>query len=204
MHPAVSSEGEDEYFSDASEGRPRVSRPATPASPIPKTRIEKIDDRPSHGEVPGTPAYEQRVQDAVPDEVEIVPEGRLSKRASQILEPTLSPGGTIIPRTVVEKIDPASASHGDVPGTTAYEQRQADAAPDLVFNAAEPERRRSYTEETGRQRSPSDVPIPQTIVTRVDSIPAGGEIADAGAFARGNKDAREAGRGGLSGKTISR
>lgn len=35
--------------------------------PIPITRVEKIDSEPSHGEVPGTEAYEMRKRDAEPD-----------------------------------------------------------------------------------------------------------------------------------------
>ena len=172
----VSSEGEEEYFSDASEGRKR-SRPVTPVSPIPKTRIEKIDDDPSYGEVPGTPAYVKRITDAVPDEVEIISPGRLSKRSSQIIEPPRSPGGTLIPRTVVEKVDPDSASYGEVPGTSAYIQRQMDAAPDVILKTPEPGKRRVFTDEDegNRDRSVSNVSIPETVITRVDTIPTHGE-----------------------------
>jgi hypothetical protein len=177
--PLVSSEGEDEHFSDASEGQKRPSRPATPASPIPRTRIEKIDDEPHYGEVPGTPAYEKRMADSVPDEVEIVPPGRLSKRSShQFLEPPTTPGGTLIPRTVVEKVDPGSPSYGDVPKTSGYLQRQMDAVPDVILKTPAPGRRSSFTneEDEDRPRSQSDIPVPETIITRVDSIPAHGEV----------------------------
>ncbi|KIW28541.1 uncharacterized protein PV07_08196 [Cladophialophora immunda] len=176
----LSSEGEDEHFSDASEGQKRPSRPVTPASPIPKTRIEKVDDEPRYGEVPGTPAYEKRVLDAVPDEVEIVQEGRLSKRSSQLLEPPTTPGGTLIPRTVVEKLDPESPSYGEIPKTSAYLQRQMDAVPDVILKTPEPGRRQSFTDDEGgdgeRSSASPDIPVPETIVTRVDSIPAHGEI----------------------------
>ena len=75
-----------------------------------------------------------RIQDAVPDELEIVPDGKGSRRGSAQLEPdrTATPGGTPIPRTVVEKIDPESPSHGDVPGTPAHAIRKADAVPDII------------------------------------------------------------------------
>jgi hypothetical protein len=43
-------ESSDEHFSDASEGQPKRSN-AT--SPIPITRVERVDDEPAHGEVPG-------------------------------------------------------------------------------------------------------------------------------------------------------
>ncbi|KAJ9604100.1 hypothetical protein H2200_011623 [Cladophialophora chaetospira] len=176
----LSSEGEEEHFSDASEGKKKISRPVTPVSPIPKTRIEKVDDEPSYGEVPGTPAYEKRVADAVPDEVEVLPEGlgRLSKRSSQYLEPPTTPGGTLIPRTVVEKVDPESPSYGEVPKTTGYTQRRMDAVPDVILKNPEPGRKWNFSgeENESRSRSNSDIPVPETIITRVDSIPAHGEV----------------------------
>jgi len=172
----LSSEGEEEHFSDASEGQKKISRPATPASPIPRTRIEKVDDEPRHGEVPGTPAYDMRMRDAVPDEVEVVPEGRLSKRTSMMLDPPTTPGGSFIPRTVVERVDPTSPSHGEVPKTSAYLQRQMDAVPDVILNAPQPGRKLNYDPDEGSEGPHPEIPIPETIITRVDSIPAHGEV----------------------------
>lgn len=107
------------------------------SSPIPITRVERVDDTPAHGEVPGTEAYNKRTQDAVPDEVEIVPEGMRSRSASRVSvsDRPITPGGTPIPKTVVEKIDPDEPSYGDVPGTEAHQQRLADAEPDVVIKA---------------------------------------------------------------------
>lgn len=45
------------------------------------------------------------------------------------------PGGKPIPTTVVERVDPDVPAHGEVPGTHAYELRQADTAPDKVVDA---------------------------------------------------------------------
>lgn len=109
---------------------------------MPVTRVEKVDDEPSYGEVPGTPAYKMRMQDAVPDEVEIVPEGTRSRSTSRLSasdrpSTPLSPGGTPIPRTVVERIDD-KPSHGEIPGTEAYEHHRADAVPDVVLKVPEP------------------------------------------------------------------
>ncbi|OAG05902.1 uncharacterized protein CC84DRAFT_1119428 [Paraphaeosphaeria sporulosa] len=136
--PAESSS--DEHFSDASEGRVEKPDRSTATSPIPVTRVERVDDEPSYGEVPGTEAYNKRTQDAVPDEVEIVPEGQRSRSASRvsISDRPYTPGGTQIPKTVVEKIDPDTPSHGDVPGTLAHDLRAADAVPDIVLKAPEP------------------------------------------------------------------
>ncbi|KAF2450873.1 hypothetical protein P171DRAFT_503658 [Karstenula rhodostoma CBS 690.94] len=132
--------GNDEHFSDASEGRLEKPDRSTATSPIPVTRVERVDDEPSYGEVPGTDAYNKRTQDAVPDEVEIVPEGQRSRSASRvsISDRPYTPGGTQIPKTVVEKIDPDAPSHGDVPGTLAHGLRAADAVPDIVLKAPEP------------------------------------------------------------------
>ncbi len=192
------SSADEEYFSDASEGRRRTSRPETPlrsTSPIPKTRVERVDDKPSHGETPGSPAYDQRRQDAVPDELEIVPEGRLSKRSSRsLLEPFTSPGGTVVPRTIVEKIDPSSPSHGDVPGTPAYEQRLADATPDVVLKALKagekPPKSSLFQDDSADEKKGSiSTPIPETVVTRVDSDPAHGEVEGTTAFDMRREDA---------------
>jgi hypothetical protein len=177
---------EDEYFSDASEGRRRASRPQTPASPIPRTRIERVDDTPAYGEVPGTAAYARRAQDAVPDEVEV--SGRLSKRSSQYLEPPTTPGGTLIPRTVVEKVDPSSPSYGEAPGSKGYSHRKADSVPDLVLKAPEPGKKKGPEAETSPSSGQSP-PIPETIVTRVDSNPAYGEVDGTKAKERRKKDA---------------
>ncbi|KIW11167.1 hypothetical protein PV08_10467 [Exophiala spinifera] len=181
----LSSEGEEDHFSDASEGQKR-SRPVTPVSPIPRTRIEKVDDEPSYGEVPGTPAYDKRALDAVPDEVEILSPNR--SRGVSIERPT-TPGGTLIPRTVVEKLDPESPSYGEVPGTPAYQQRQMDAAPDVILKTPDPTKRRPIEDDTQRERPPSNVAVPETIVFRVDSEPAHGEVPGTEAYKKRALDA---------------
>ncbi|KAK5001968.1 hypothetical protein LTR28_012004 [Elasticomyces elasticus] len=130
----------DEHFSDASEGHKAAQAPPhSPGSPIPTTRVERVDDQPTYGEVPGTPAYSVRAQDAVPDEIEIVPEGKRSRSHSHLGQDDRpsTPGGTPIPKTVVEKVDPDRPSHGDVPGTAAHEMRLADAEPDVILKAPE-------------------------------------------------------------------
>lgn len=141
---AFCTESSDEHFSSASEGGSnshRLSSDLAPQSPIPITRVERVDDKAAHGEVPGTPAYNLRTQDAVPDEVEIVPEGRRPRsgtqsrsRASSMLDASSrpqTPGGSPIPRTIVDRVD-NKPSHGEVEGTLAKEMRMADAEPDEV------------------------------------------------------------------------
>jgi hypothetical protein len=143
-------DSDNEHFSDASEGRVHEkgldkgleqSR-AEATSPIPITRVERVDDEPAHGEVPGTAAYNMRTQDAVPDEVEIVPDGQRSRSTSRVSasDRPVTPGGTPVPKMVVERVDDKPA-HGEVPGTLAYEQRLADAAPDVIVKAPEPPKR---------------------------------------------------------------
>jgi len=181
---------EDE-FEDASEDRKKASRPVTPSSPIPITRVERVDDKPAHGEVPGTAAYEIRLQDAVPDELEVVPEGTLSKRSSrQFLDTPLTPGGTPVPRTVVEKIDPSATSYGDEPGTPAYKQRMADATPDIILKNPDPSKSPSrYHGESRHGRTASNMSVPETIVTRADDELAHGEVPGTAAAEVRKRDA---------------
>ena len=151
--------------------------------------MEQVDDLPSHGQVPGSAAYEQRLQDAVPDEVETITEGRRSRAASiASQERPRTPGGTLIPRTVVEKVDPSSPSYGDVPGTDAYAKRLADAPPDVVLKAPEPGSMQpaSYNPTNNH---PSYDTIPETVVTRVDTRPAHGEFDETEAREMRKEDA---------------
>lgn len=139
-------ESSDDHFSSADEGTPNPNRLSTDGSqsPIPITRVERVDDKAAHGEVPGTPAYEQRLKDAVPDELEIVPEGRRPRSGTQSRSRSHSnlsvsstpdtPGGSPVPKLVVERVDNKPA-HGEVVGTPAHEMRMADAVPDEVRTA---------------------------------------------------------------------
>ncbi|KAI9771154.1 MAG: hypothetical protein M1840_002505 [Geoglossum simile] len=170
------SEDEDEHFSDASEGR-RSPAPGQ-CSPIPTTRLEKVDEGPSYGEVPGTSAYELRKEDSVPDEVEII---RDSGHGGKVTERPTASRGQPIPITVVEKIDPLTPSHGEVPGTDAHEIRKADAVPDLVLKIPEPG---VESEAISRSRSPSpststprDQPVPITKLSQVDSLSSHKEVS---------------------------
>lgn len=160
------------------ETRGRISRPATPSSPIPVTRIEKVDDEPRYGEVPGTAAYGMRQQDAVPDEIEIVPEGRTSRRASihgGVQTPTTA-NDTTIPRMVVEKLDPEETSYGEEPGTRAYEMRKADATPDVVLKNPDPTQGSRYATRSGEKRSASREAIPRMIVTQSEDETNRGQV----------------------------
>ncbi|KAI1497374.1 hypothetical protein F5X99DRAFT_421420 [Biscogniauxia marginata] len=122
-HELESSDSEDHY-SDA-HSAPDASLGA--ASPVPRTRVEKVDDEPSYGEVPGTDAYEKRTKDAEPDEIAIIEEGK--PRSASVDETPPTPGGHPIPRTVVDQT-------ADSPGSSSshYHEHlhQADATPDFI------------------------------------------------------------------------
>lgn len=119
----LESSSSDEHFSDAHSAQ---SKSPGATSPIPKTRVEKVDDEPSYGEVPGTDAYQKRTEDAAPDEIAIVPE---TKEHDVVSDGSVTPGGKPIPKTVVEETE-------DGPGATTHhhhdQQHQADAVPDFV------------------------------------------------------------------------
>lgn len=115
------------------------SRPITPGGlPIPTTLVEKLDtEEASYGEVPGTEAHEKRRADAVPDLViKTSGHGHSRSLSSNPSSTTRSragstPGDLPIPITRVERVD-SSPSHGEVPGTVAWELRKEDAQPDIV------------------------------------------------------------------------
>ncbi|MCJ1479198.1 hypothetical protein MMC13_007882 [Lambiella insularis] len=92
-----------------------------------------------------------------------------------------------IPKTVVEKVDPLSPCHGDVPGTAAHAMRLADAEPDVISQAPlPPQIPPEISPGTGK---PTAVPIPRTVITRVDSKPSHGEIPGTEAYNIRTEDA---------------
>ncbi|KAH7329307.1 hypothetical protein B0I35DRAFT_507623 [Stachybotrys elegans] len=119
---AESSDSEDQ-FTDAQ------SYPMSPAltSPVPKTRVERVDSEPAHGEIPGTDAYKVREQDAVPDEIAVQSEATPTLAASDPASPAS------IPKTVVEEAPGESGQHS----VEFVEKRSADATPDEVVKSSE-------------------------------------------------------------------
>lgn len=122
-----------------------------------------------------------RTQDAVPDEIEIIPEGRSSRRGSRADSDQRSPSprGTPIPKTVVEKLDTESPSHGTIPGTTAYRTHKADAVPDEIHKSPISA---SGSASEPQSASLEEVPVPKTVITRSDSKPAHGEVPGTEAY----------------------
>ncbi|KAG4426718.1 hypothetical protein IFR04_000149 [Cadophora malorum] len=181
-HDLESSDSED-HFSDAQSGlEPASTDDTTPVSAVnvPHTRVEKVDDEASYGEEPGTEAYRLREQDAAPDEIAIVPDHTAPGISTPISKPSTPPGGQPIPLMIVEKVDPSSPSHGEVPGTLAHDMRAADAVPDLVVRSGE--RSRSSSTRSRAGSTPGDLPIPITKVEKVDSSPRHGEVPGTKAY----------------------
>ncbi|KAI0184600.1 hypothetical protein EV127DRAFT_443746 [Xylaria flabelliformis] len=112
----------DDHYSDAQSSPGKSARAI---SPIPRTRVEKVDDEPSYGEVPGTEAYKKRTEDASPDEIAIVQDEQSPPTSSQ----AIAPANITIPKTVVDETD-------DVPGSSTHDYHehlhQADATPDII------------------------------------------------------------------------
>ena len=77
-------------------------------------------------------------------------------------------------------MDPTSPSHGDIPGTAAHSIRKADAVPDVIVQASDDQKPLDSSIE-GSQVS-SQVLIPKTIITKVDSKPSHGEVPGTEAF----------------------
>lgn len=126
----------------------------------------------------------------MPDDLEIIPDGRESRPRSSTgqQDHLASPREIPIPKMVVEKIDPQSPSHGDVPGTAAHSKRQADAVPDVILQASERDEA-SVSEDQGEGIFP-DIAIPATVITKVDSKPSHGEVPGTVAFDMRKGDAK--------------
>lgn len=120
----------EDHYSDAISGS---ASPKAPASPIPRTRVERVDDKPAYGEVPGTQAYAMREGDAKPDEFAIIPDpdAKLTAEDHDERRPS-TPGGRPIPKTVVEET-PDSA--GAVTHPEVEAKHRVDSPPDVLVKA---------------------------------------------------------------------
>lgn len=129
----------------------------------------QVDDHQSYGEVPGTAAYSMRTQDAVPDELEIIPEEKKDGDTSSSVNQKEASGlgGVHIPKTVVQQVDVPPSSQGEKPRPAAHSIHMADAVPDAVVRITDPET--PLGQEAQSENQSNDVPIPETDVTKVDS-----------------------------------
>lgn len=126
-----------------------------------------------------------RIQDAVPDELEIIPDGEESKHASGLAPQDSHTAATIsIPKTVVQKVDPISPGHGKVPGTTAYFINKADAVPDVIVQVTDPQI--TSSPEAQSKRTSSGVPVLETGTAKLDTASSEKEdVGEAGGNIRG-------------------
>jgi hypothetical protein len=138
-------------------------RPTTPGGqPIPITVVERVDDSPSYGEVPATEAYEKRQADAVPDLVVKTGDRSRSTSTSTRSRAESTPGDLPIPITKVEKVD-SKPSHGEVPGTEAYEMRKGDAQPDVVEEVGDAPGEKDQVSSTSERLTESASPTSPAI-----------------------------------------
>ena len=123
-NPLSAETSDEEHFSDAQSGPSESHR----ASPIPKLRVERVDDKPAYGEVPGTKAYDLREEDALPDEIAYIPETKSAMETPA--SPT--PGGKPIPVTVVEE---SPDVEGSVTHPEVEKRHDSDPQPDVLVKA---------------------------------------------------------------------
>ncbi|KAL2023200.1 hypothetical protein VTK56DRAFT_3323 [Thermocarpiscus australiensis] len=130
-HELAEASDSEEHYSDAQSGPVSPAR----ASPIPRTRVERVDDKPAYGEVPGTKAYRMREEDAAPDEIAIIPDPSdpppAEPEPERVARPP-TPGGRPIPKTVVEE---APDAEGAVTHPEIEQRHKSDPHPDFVVKA---------------------------------------------------------------------
>ncbi|CAK7232434.1 hypothetical protein SBRCBS47491_008269 [Sporothrix bragantina] len=178
----------DDHFSDA-QSVPNESSRAQ--SPIPRTRVEKVSDEPSYGEVPGTEAYRMREGDAEPDEIAVIADSEDaandaggSTTTTNIPDRPSTPGGQPIPTTVLEE-----SADGDGAKTPDGKKHEADPLPDLIVKA-------DGTLEDGSAGTTVDSSIPSPALKSPDSTSSSQEPRSAGTTAVSTtedaEDARDA------------
>lgn len=151
-----------------------------------------MDDEPSHGQVPGTAAYDMRTQDAIPDQVAVIPErGHSSVNSRTHLEDrSLNPGGVPIPTTVLEQVEYSSPTGIDIPEPRTHHLHKADATPDVVLQAPGSMHSSQQPSPSKPGSTPGDLPIPTTVVSKVDTEPSHGEIPGTDAYNMRKRDAQ--------------
>ncbi|KAL8704571.1 MAG: hypothetical protein Q9201_002263 [Fulgogasparrea decipioides] len=80
-----------------------------------------------------------------------------------------------------------SPSHGEVPGTAAYSMRQADAEPDVILQS--PNTKTTFGDTSPGGTVSPNIPVPKTVVTKVDEQPAHGEVPGTEAYDMRTEDA---------------
>ncbi|CAK7201433.1 hypothetical protein SEUCBS139899_004137 [Sporothrix eucalyptigena] len=156
-HELAADSESDDHFSDAHSIPNESSRAA---SPIPRTRVEKVSDEPSYGEVPGTEAYRMREGDAEPDEIAVIADGDdagSDTGIAQLSDRPTTPGGQPIPTTVLEE-----SADGDGAKTPDWKKHETDPLPDVIVKA-------DGTLEDGSAGTTVDTPISSPALKGPDS-----------------------------------
>jgi len=122
-HQLADHSDSEDHFTDA-----QSAASAHGGSPVPTTRVERVDDQPAHGEVPGTEANKMREADAQPDEIAVIPEDGTESHSTENSEK--------VPATVVEEA-PGAMGHRS---QEFVDKRQADAPPDVVVSPSAEEK----------------------------------------------------------------
>ncbi len=154
----------DDQFTDAMSEQTRTRSHPRPVSPIPITRVERVDHEASYGEVPGTDAYEMRTEDARPDEVAFIDEVR--EPDTPVSAAPVSPRGQPIPKTVLEEV-PASPVLGSISRTNSHKRHASDAQPDIVLQVEDTAVSPSVS------RSPERLSIPAAMESSNDEEASG-------------------------------
>ena len=145
-----------------------------------------------------------RAQDAIPDELEVIPETAAHRPSMSNQDSATGSIGITIPKTVVETVDPINSGHGNFWGQAAHSTHRADAVPNVVMQAPNSTQNSSHPSATSSVLK--EPPVPKTVVTKVDGKPSHGEVPGTEAHeirkADAEPDAIEK-KGDVSGKSIS-
>lgn len=106
-----------------------------PSSPVPKTRVEKVDNEPSYGQVPGTEAYGKREEDAMPDEIALPPAATSPGLDQGSPTSDASSESHTAPKTIVSESAGSTGPHSEEFKESIEEAHRKDATPDVVTHA---------------------------------------------------------------------
>ncbi|MBE3045690.1 hypothetical protein IMZ48_24715 [Candidatus Bathyarchaeota archaeon] len=106
-----------------------------PSSPVtvPITRVEKIDDEPSYGEVLGTEAHRKREEDAIPDVIALDPSAMPAGLGPDSPTSDLYLESHTAPQTVVSECPGSTGPHSEEFKERIEEAHRKDATPDVVM-----------------------------------------------------------------------
>ncbi|KAI9823363.1 MAG: hypothetical protein M1826_007774 [Phylliscum demangeonii] len=162
-HELEYSENEDDHFSDASEGR-LASKRLSPTLAAKKPGIAESLPKTSDARNSDDPYGLRAVDDSLEGGSSTAAPGDDSQEHPKSHERRSSRDASV-PLTVVEKVDPFAASYGEVPGTLAYDMRQADAAPDVVVASEDP-----AVPEVPHESAARKLPVPITKLSQVEDL----------------------------------